>query len=299
MERFGLGYDRVRAENPGIVYGQLSSFGVEGPMRDIGANDLSLQAHSGMMSITGDPDRPPVRVGSASIDLHAGLALATAILGALFHRQRSGEGQFVESSLLRSASDLMGYFYTEYWTLGIERGRAGTANHLSVPNQAFPTKDGSVVVISPGDDMWKRCAEALDKDSLGGPEYATMFDRRQRRDKLIAKITAVTQEMTSKELIERLSAAKVNVANVNTISQASADPQLPAIGGVYDFTYRTVQARAVAAPFAMQGTPLDLRRSPPELGAHNREILAEFGFSESEIDRLAQIGAHGPDPEAQ
>ena len=114
------------------------------------------------MSITGEPDRPPVRCGSSIVDLHASLALVTAILAALFHRERTGEGQVVETSLLRSSAHLVNYFYGEYWSLGVIRKPMGTANHLSVPNQLFPAADGSVVIIAPSDEMWARCAIALD-----------------------------------------------------------------------------------------------------------------------------------------
>lgn len=114
MARWGLDYAAVQAVNPGVIYCDFSAYGLEGPLSHIGANDLSLQAHSGLMSITGEPGRPPVRCGTAAIDLHAGLALAAAVLAALFHRERTGEGQAVETSLLLSSAHLMSYFYTEY-----------------------------------------------------------------------------------------------------------------------------------------------------------------------------------------
>jgi len=187
----------------------------------------------------------------------------------------------------------MGYFYTEYWTLGISRSRMGTANHLSVPNQAFPTKDGSVVIIAPGDDMWKRCARALDPERLDRPEYDTMFERRERREELIAMISEVTGGMTSDEVVARLGEVKVNVARVNTIAEAAEDSQLRAIGGVHEFTYGPITAKATAAPFAMEGTPLEVRRGPPHLGAESGEILREFGFDDEAIKGMAEAGAFG------
>ena len=142
MKRWGLDFAAIRAANPRIIYCGFSAYGNIGPLAHIGANDLALQAHSGLMSMTGEPDRPPVRCGTAAIDLHASLAMLSGILAALFHRERTGEGQEVESSLLLSSAHLMNYFYTEYWIDGTIRKPMGTANHLSVPNQVFPAATG-------------------------------------------------------------------------------------------------------------------------------------------------------------
>jgi len=293
MERWGLGYESLRAANPGLIYGEFFAYGREGPLAHIGANDLALQAHSGLMSLTGEPDRPPVRCGSAIIDLHASLALVVAILAALLNRERTGEGQIVETSLLRSSSHLVNYFYGEYWSQGIIRTRMGTANHLSVPNQVFPSADGSVVIIAPSDEMWERLANALDRDRLNRPEFSTMGQRQRRRDEVIDALSAVTRTMTSRTLVEQLGAAKVNVANVNSIGEAAEDAQLAAIGGVVEFEMNGRAMKAVASPFAMEGTPTVVTRPPPNLGAHTDEVLAELGFSASEVAQLRAQGAFG------
>ena len=115
----------------------------------------------------------------------------------------------------------MNYFYTEYWMEGEVRGPMGTANHLSVPNQVFPTTDGSVVIIAPNDEMWRRCAEALGDPSLDRPEYKVMPDRLRLREELVAAISEVTRELTSNEIVERLAAVKVNVAKVNNVGEAA------------------------------------------------------------------------------
>lgn len=171
MKGWGLDYEAIHAVNPGVVYCGFSAYGNNGPMARIGAHDLSLQAQSGLMSMTGEAGRPPVRCGTAAIDLHSSLAMVGGILAALFHRERSGEGQEIETSLLLSSADLMNYFYTEYWMDGSIRRPMGTANHLSVPNQVFPAADGGVVIIAPSDDMWQRCAKALDPERLDRPEF--------------------------------------------------------------------------------------------------------------------------------
>ena len=223
-------------------------------------------------------------------DVKPGIAEETA---ALLHRERTGEGQVVESSLLRSSAHLVNYFYGEYWSEGIVRKPLGTANHLSVPNQVFPSADGSVVIIAPSDEMWQRCAIALDAERLDLPQYRTMLDRQRLRAEVVAAISAVTGRMTSAELIERLGAVKVNVAKVQNIGEAADHPQLGEVGGVVRFDMDGRQVKAVASPFALEGTPARVERPPPGLGAHTDEILADLGFSTGEVAILRDQGAFG------
>jgi crotonobetainyl-CoA:carnitine CoA-transferase CaiB-like acyl-CoA transferase len=293
MRRWGLGYDALRAINPGVIYGDFYAYGKQGTLSHIGANDLALQAHSGLMSITGEPDRPPVRCGSSIVDLHASLALVTAILAALFHRERTGEGQVVETSLLRSSAHLMNYFYGEYWSLGVIRKPMGTANHLSVPNQLFPAADGAVVIIAPSDEMWARCAIALDAQTLSRPEWTTILQRQQHREQVVAAISAITRTMTSAELVARLGAARVNVAKLNSIGEAADHEQLASIGGIVEFDMDGKHVKAVASPFALEGTPTVVDRPPPRLAAHTDEILEELGFSAGDVAALRADGAFG------
>jgi crotonobetainyl-CoA:carnitine CoA-transferase CaiB-like acyl-CoA transferase len=299
MDKFGLGYAMLSATNPRLVYCEFSAYGDRGPLSHLGANDVALQAHSGLMSLTGEPDRPPSRCGTAVIDLHASLGLVSSILAALFHREKTGKGQRVETSLLRSGAHLMNYFYTEYWLDGTIRQRMGTANHLSVPNQAFPATDGSVIIISPADDMWRRLTVALDAPHLDRAEFKTAFDRRHNRETLIAELTEVTRRMSCAELVQRLGAAKVNVSKVNDTGEAADDPQLAAIGAVVEQEMGGRTLKSVAPPFAMTETPISIRRPPPRHGEHTDEILAEFGFDATRIASLREQGALGVQPATQ
>src|SRR5262249_4026765 len=160
------------------------------------------------------------RCGTAVVDLSASLSMVSGILAALFHRQRTGEGQMVETSLLLASAHLMNYIYTDYSMKGEIRGPMGTGNHLSVPNQAFPTLDGHVIIISPSDEMWARCARALNAEKLDLPQYKVSADRLRLREELIPLISAVTRTMPSREIVDKLSAVKVNVSKVNNVGEA-------------------------------------------------------------------------------
>lgn len=293
MQRWGLDFEAIHAVNPGVIYCGFSSYGNIGPLAHIGANDLALQAHSGLMSMTGEPNRPPVRCGTAAIDLHASLALVGGILAALFHRERTGEGQEVESSLLLSSAHLMNYFYTEYWIDGTKRKPMGTANHLSVPNQVFPAADGGVVIIAPSDAMWQRCARALDAERLDRPEYSSIQARLSRRDEVVEAISGVTRQLSAQEIVERLGKVKVNVAKVNSIGEAADHPQLAEEQGVVEFEFSGRTVKAVASPFKLSGTPARIGRPPPQLGADTGAILQDLGFDPQEAAALKEQGAFG------
>ncbi|WP_237065413.1 CaiB/BaiF CoA transferase family protein [Loktanella sp. M215] len=294
MEKFGLGQVAMMAQHPRLIYGAFSAYGPRGDKAKIGANDLALQGHSGLLHVTGEADRPPVRVGTAAIDLHAGVALGAGILAALFHRERTGEGQLVETSLLRGAAHLMSYFYVEYWMTGHERQRMGTANHLSVPNQVFPSADGYVVIIAPSDEMWARLAKTLDPDTLALPQFTRISDRQTNRNQVIAAISAITSTRSSESLLRELGAAKVNVSKVNSIGEAAEDPQLAQIGGVIEIPGPKGSQRAVAPPVSLGKAEAFSHTGIPVLGADTDAVFTESGLNETEMARLRTAGAFGP-----
>jgi crotonobetainyl-CoA:carnitine CoA-transferase CaiB-like acyl-CoA transferase len=290
MERLGFGYEELAPDNPGLVYAEFSAYGRTGPLSHVGANDLALQAHSGLISITGEPDRPPVRAGTAVIDLHGSLALVSAIFAALFHRTRTGRGQRVESSLLLSSAHLMSYFYTEYWVDKVVRKPMGTANHLSVPNQAFPAADGEVVIIASSDDLWNRMARELAPERLAVPQFAHVFDRRNNRLELIETLSDITRKLTCAELIDRLGRVKVVVAKVNSIGEAAESEQLAAIGGIIPLHVGNRVVPSVVSPMQLSETDIALDGPPPELGQHTIEVLEELGLDAERIAALCNGG---------
>jgi crotonobetainyl-CoA:carnitine CoA-transferase CaiB-like acyl-CoA transferase len=293
MEGWGLGWDDLRDANPRLIHCGFSAYGEAGPLRDFGANDVALQAHSGLMHLTGEPDRPPVRVGTAGIDLHGSLGMVSAILAALLHRAKTGQGQKVTASLLQSSAHLMSYFYTDWWLARTEHQRMGTANHLSVPNQVFPAADGDVVIIAPSDEMWRRLACALDPAALDRPDFATAMDRRTNRVALVEALSAVTRRMSCDAILAALGAAKVNVARVHSVAQAADHPQLREVGAVLEWQRDGHAERGVAPPFTLHGSPVEVRLPPPGIGEHRDAILGELGLTGAEIAAAAEAGAFG------
>jgi len=290
MERLGLGFAELKAMNPGLVYAEFTAYGDRGPLRDVGANDLALQAHSGLISITGAPGQDPVRCGSAVVDLHGSLALVVGILGGLFQRTRTGTGQKVASSLLLSAAHLMSYFYTEYWEDGTERAPMGTANHLSVPNQAFPARDGQVVIIASTDPQWQRVCETLGDPRLKDARFATVLSRKANRAALVALMSEITAGHSAQALVDRLGAAKVTCSKVNSIGEAAMCEQLAAIGGRLRLE-GPLGIDSVGPPVQFGDAPATPLSPPPAAGADTRAILAEAGFTEAEIAALLHDAA--------
>ncbi len=293
MDRLGFGYEALKATNPALIYAEFTAYGTSGPLAHIGANDLALQAHSGLISVTGEPDRPPVRCGTAIVDMHGSLAVVAGILGALFHREKTGQGQRVESSLMLSSAHLMSYFYTEYWMDGTVRKPMGTANHLSVPNQSFPAKDGEVVIIASTDEMWKRFAHALDADQLDVPQFSRVFDRRANRDELIETVSTITRTLSCAEIVDRLGVAKVVVAKVNSVGEAADSEQLEAVGGKVMLETENGKFPSVVSPVQFSGVDINRAVSPPKLGQHTQQILGEIGFDSREMHALEESGAFG------
>lgn len=290
MERLGLGYEHIKAVNPRIIYCEISGFGSTGPLAKQGANDLALQAHSGLMSITGTEQGEMVRCGSAVIDLHCGAIAAAAVLGALLHRERTGEGQRVEASLLTSSADLMAVFYGEYWLDGTIPKPMGSGNRLGVPNQAFPTTDGAVIIVANNDDMWRRIAVALDRERLDLPEFRPIAGRRQHRKRLLAMVAEICARYSTQELLDILGAAKVVASPLHNVAQAADHPQLAAIGGIAEVDISGQPIKLITAPMRMEKTPPSVRHAPPEHMADTVDILRELGFSSVEIDALETAG---------
>lgn len=292
MERLGLGYETVSKINPRIVYCAISGYGSTGPLARRAANDLCVQGHSGLLSITGEPGRPPVRVPTSVCDITAGLYATIGILAALVKRQESGLGQAVETSMLGGQVNMLNHFLVEYWLNGTVPQPMGTANRMGLPNQAFPTKDGWMVMSSPNDRSWTRICQALGMEELATDErFATLPARYAHRQELVDAVSRGTQQFDTAECVARLDAAGVPCAPVQTIPEVAHDPQLEALGSIVEMPVEGKgNVKLVATPLKFSATPLSTHMPPPMLGEHTDEILMRVGYTKSEIACLRREG---------
>ncbi|WP_407549955.1 CaiB/BaiF CoA-transferase family protein [Streptomyces sp. Pv4-95] len=291
--RLGLGYEDVSAGNPGIVYASISGYGQTGPYREEPGYDAIAQALSGMMSVTGEPDGPPVRFGVAGADLTAGMWATIGILAALHERKRTGHGQWVDVSLLDGQIAWLTYISSGYFATGRVPGRYGSAHPTIVPYQAFPTADGHIMIAVGNDGLWRRFAPAVGLgDLVEDARYATNPDRVRHRDELLPLIEEALAARGAAEWTEVLAKAGVPAGRINTVDQALAHPQVVARGMVAESEHTTAgTVRTVASPVKLSASPPQVRTAPPRHGEHTDDILAALGVDAAGIADLRTRGA--------
>jgi formyl-CoA transferase len=289
--RLGIDYAALSAVNPRLIYASISGFGEDGPYRDRPGVDQIAQGMSGLMSVTGEPGRGPMRVGTALADLSAGIFGAMGILVALYERERSGRGQWVQTSLLQAQIFMLDFQAARYLMSGEVAGQAGNNHPTGAPTGAFKTKDG-YVNVAPTPLMWKRFCKAIERDDLiDHPDYATPKDRRRNRDALNSLIGEITAAMTSAGVVERMNTAGIPCGPIYTIDQAFADPQVRHLGIAQHVKSPALgDITLVGQPFTLSRTPSRLVAGAPEYGEHTDAILLEFGYSKDDILRLRDAG---------
>jgi crotonobetainyl-CoA:carnitine CoA-transferase CaiB-like acyl-CoA transferase len=291
-ERLGIDYPQLAPVNPRLIYCSLSAFGPDGPWRDKPGVDMLVQAMSGLMSVTGEPQGGPVLIGAPVIDTIGGLLAGQGILTALLHRERTGEGQRVDVSLLDGALVAQAARLPLFWASGESLGRHGSAHARLAPFQAFPARDGWIYVAVWVDRMWKPFCHAIERPELADDaRFATREGRRQHRGILIAQVEPRFRERTVAEWLARLEAADVLCAPVNAYPDLDADPQIRATGMFREQDHpRAGRIRTLGTPIRLEKTPGALRRSAPGLGEHSEAVLREAGLDDAEVDRLRQAG---------
>ncbi|TFV63187.1 UNVERIFIED_ORG: CoA transferase [Bacillus sp. AZ43] len=292
LDRFGLGQEALRAENPSLVYCSISGFGATGPYAGRGGYDLVAQAMSGLMSMTGEPDGAPAKVGVPICDLNAGVFAAYGVLSAYIHRLRTGEGQFVDTSLLESGIAYTVWETAMFFSLGEVARPMGSAHRLSAPYEALPTADGWIAIGAANQRNWERLCEALGAGALAAdPRFADNPARMKHRIELAGELATLLRRRTTDQWLEVLHAAGVPSGPLYDIEQVYADPHVQAREMVVETVHpRMGTVRHIGAPVKLSATPSRVRRPAPLLGQHSREVLAEAGMSPAEIDDLLSAG---------
>jgi formyl-CoA transferase len=293
VDRLGFSYEAVRAIRPDIVYCSVSGFGTTGPMAFRPAYDQILQGEGGVMSVTGPEDGEPHKVGVPIADLTAGMLASYAVVSALFHRQRTGEGQRLETSLLDGQISLLTYQAASYFATGRVPRRLGNRHPNIAPYETFPTADGFVNLAVGNDALWVKFCQATGLDSYAAdPRFLTNADRVQNRSDLIPLIEGRFRGRSTAELLETLDEAGIPCGVIATLDQVFDSPQVEHLGLRQRIQHpRAGEISLTAPPYRMDRTPPAIRRPPPTLGQHNEEVLAGLGYSQPDIARLREAGA--------
>lgn len=292
--RLGVDYDTIKAVNSAIIYASISGFGQDGPYATRPGVDQIIQGMSGLMTVTGEPGGPPMRVGVAISDTSAGMFLGQGILMALLHRERTGEGQWVHTSLLEAMMCKLDFQGARYTMKGEIAEQQGNDHPTQVPMGTFEASDGYVNLAAFGEVMWKRFCDALGADELfAHPDYQSSRDRIAKREQNKRDMTVVTRRFTVAELVEKLNAAGVPCGPINNIGQAFEDQQVQFL------------QMAKPAPHAEMGdvslvrSPINLSQFPqserfdnaaPDTGQDSRAVLADMGISNDRIEALLADG---------
>jgi len=293
MEKLGMGYEALKALNPGLIYCSISGYGRTGPYADKGGYDLIAQGRSGLMSITGEPGRAPAKSGAPVCDINAGLLAALGVVSAYIHRLKTGEGQLVDTSLFEAGIQQTYWQSAIYFATGEVPGPGGSAHHLSAPYQAFRAADGWLTIGGANQANWERMVRVLGAPEwLSDPRFKTNADRMANLEALVGVMNARLKTRTVVEWVRLLEAEGVPCGPINSIADMAADPQALARRMVVELDHpRAGPTRTLGLPVKLSASPGAVARPAPLLGQHTREVLAEFGFSASEIEALVHAGA--------
>lgn len=295
MDKWGLGYESLREQNPGLVYCSITGFGEGGPSAHKPASDIYMQAFGGLMSITGDPTGGPVRTGVSICDLTTGMFAAYGIVAALNARNTTGTGQLVSTSLLESQIALLSYHLTAHGLTGAVPGRLGSGHPNIAPYQAFQASDGWVVLAAFNDRLFARACRGLGIEDLAQESrFATNPDRMANLAELAQVLDARFNTKPVAHWIEVMEELDVPLAPVNTVADLVADPQVIDRGAVRQMQHPSAGAfTTFAFPAQLSDTPAVMHKPPPELAADTEDVLRDLGLEDEEMSTLGSRGVIG------
>ena len=293
--RLKIAYEDLKEINPRLVYASISGFGQTGPYSKRGGVDQIAQGMGGLMSITGEPGRGPMRVGIPIDDLTAGNLLALGVMMKLYDRERTGRGGYVHTSLLEAQVFMLDFQASRYLMDGEVAGQAGNDHPVNIPMGVFPTADKPINIAASSPKLWEAfCRAAGREDWMEVPEWKTAAGRSKDRARVNAAVSEVTRTKPSEWWIAKLEEAGIPCGPVNNIAEVFADPQVQHLGMAMPIRHRRRgDTRVVASPLNVEGLETGVYRDVPDLGEHGAEILAEAGLSAAEIEDLKAKGALG------
>lgn len=292
MDKLGLGYETLRAHNPGLIYCSISGYGRDGPFADRGGFDLIAQGMSGLMSITGEPGRAPVKTGNSIADINAGILAVIGVTAAYVHKLKTGQGQLVDTSLLEAGLQQTYWQAAVYFATGKSVGPTGSAHLLTAPYQAFQASDGWINIGGANQANWERIADVLGHPEWkADPRFSSNTARMENLAALSAAMNAVLITRSKADWITAFDAVGVPAGPVLSVAEALNHPQAQARKMVVDLVHpQAGPTRALGCPVHFSETPTSVTRHAPMLGEHTRELLAEYGYAEHEIDALVSAG---------
>lgn len=294
MEKWGLGYEQLQAVNPRLIYCAISGYGQTGPYKDRPGYDFIAQAEGGIMSITGEPEGAPMKVGVAIVDITAGLYAGMAILAALYERESSGKGQFIDVALLDSQVAWLANVASNYLISGQPPKRYGNAHPNIVPYETFKCKDRWIAVGIGADRQWQHfCRLAGREDLASDPRFATNPARVQHRDVLIPILQELFATRTADEWLALMQAEGIPCGPINTLDKVFSDPQVLHRQMVVEIPHPTAgHIKLVGIPYKLSRTPAAIVKAPPLLGEDTEAVLREvLGYSPEQVAHLRQAGA--------
>jgi crotonobetainyl-CoA:carnitine CoA-transferase CaiB-like acyl-CoA transferase len=288
MRTFGLDYASLAPEHPALIYASISGYGQTGPNASKGGFDLIAQGVSGLMSVTGEPGGPPMKVGVPLTDLGAALFALSAVLAALHYRNRTGRGQYIDTSLIEAGIALSVWESAQYFAEGVTPEPLGSAHRMFAPYQAIRCADGYITLGAANDRLFQWTCELLGHPEwMHDPAYANDTLRVRNRAALVAQIESITIEQTREYWLAQFDAAGIPCGPINNYAEAFADPHIQSRKMVVEVDHPTLgRLRMPGPPVKMSETPVRVERRAPLLGEHTREVLREIGLTDEEIARL-------------
>ncbi|MDH3449557.1 MAG: CoA transferase, partial [Gammaproteobacteria bacterium] len=293
LKKYRLDYASLKELNPGLVYCSITGFGQSGPYAARAGYDFMIQAMGGMMSVTGEADGQPMKIGVALADVLTGLYAANAIQAALIHQRQTGEGQYIDMALLDVQVATLANQAMNYFATGVNPRRLGNAHPNIVPYQAFRTLDGYIILAIGNDSQFERFCRLAEVPGIAQDErFRKNSERVKNRDLLVPEIAAIMSRKTSAEWLDALNADGIPCGPINNIDQVFDDPQVNYRGLRLELEHPAAgRVASVANPIRLSATPIEYRLAPPLLGQHTDEVLNRFlALDDAKIASLREAG---------